>query len=186
LRVIASSFPIFVDKLTPIFLVEAEATYSHVSRAKIMDKQPLIFRPNSFTRDEWDNLSREQQIQWWKDQQPKSVRPVDPLRFVEHYSKGITTRNELKFAVFRCIVPANIHAFLDGCPPDILQDLNQFATTFPEDDDEQQWQQTIFIQGRTEAPWTTAEEIEKEDEERKKCFREGLRIFRENTRNTGN
>jgi hypothetical protein len=148
-----------------------------------MDEQPIIWRPNCFTREEWDGLSREQQIQWCKDhwhegRSPRDPRQYNPLRPVRLYENGTLTQSELVHYVFEHITQDNVDAFLSECPADILLRLRRCANKFPNDDDEERWGRFYFIEGRCFPPWVSAEEIQKADEERMQYFREGLRVFR--------
>jgi hypothetical protein len=63
-------------------------------------EERLIWRPNEVSPDEWDRLSRNQQIQWWKDHATPPKPPPHPLRAVALYHEGKITRSEIPFLVF--------------------------------------------------------------------------------------
>ena len=65
-----------------------------------MHELPRIYRPNAITPEDWAKLSREQQIQWWKDREPRNLPAPDPARGVELYNTGIITKAELPCFVF--------------------------------------------------------------------------------------
>ena len=55
-----------------------------------MTKERLIWRPNEVSPDEWEILSRDEQIQWWKD---NANAPSD-LTFVYDIHLGVHTSYE--------------------------------------------------------------------------------------------
>src|SRR4051794_27763418 len=120
----------------------------------------LIYRPNSFTPEEWDALSRDQQIKWWKDQtsrEPKGL-PIHPLRAVRLYRKGIITQAEILSVAFMHLTEENMQEFLDGCPAEVLQKLQETVDLLPANDDDQGWSQLVSIEAGSYAPWVTDEE----------------------------
>ena len=137
----------------------------------------LIYRPNHFTPDEWDNLSREQQIRWWKDRQPKRSSP-HPRKGLRLYAKGTITKAEIPGFVFDNLTEDNLEEFIGSCPEDVLQLLRNTAASFPADGDDQGWSQLVRIQGVCYPPWVTQEEIRQELQERDRRFREGVRVLR--------
>lgn len=139
-----------------------------------------IWRPNSLTPEEWGNLSREQQITWWKDREGnREPSPaILPLRAVRLYHKGIITRAEFPSFVFGRITEDNVQEFLDGCPSIELQQLRDEANRLPATDDKEGWSQLISIESACYAPWVTDEEILQGQQERSRRFREGVQVFR--------
>lgn len=136
-----------------------------------------IFRPNSFTPEQWDELPRKQQVQWWKDQEQKGRDP-QPLRAVSLYRRGVITKSAVPTAVFGSLTTKNVAEFIAGCPTDIMQLLRDSADELPADGDDQAWAKLICIFGGSYHPWVTQEEIEAARRDGNRRFREGVQIFR--------
>ena len=143
-----------------------------------MDKVPRIYRPNAIASEDWAKLSREQQVQWWKDREPKTRAPSKPIRGIELYNTGIITKAELPCFVFERLTEENVQGFMDSCPPDIVFYLRDNVRRLPPDDYDEGWRQLISIGGVLYAPWVTEEEIRQSQEESSRRFREGVRLFR--------
>jgi hypothetical protein len=139
-----------------------------------------IWRPNSFTPEEWEKLSREQQITWWKDQvEPEPKGPaIHPLWAVRGYAKGIITKAECLAFVFTRLTEGNEKEFLVGCPADVLRQLQEEADRLPANDDDQGWGQLISIESACYFPWVTDQEIQQGQKETRRRFREGVAVFR--------
>jgi hypothetical protein len=140
----------------------------------------LIWRPNALTPDEWDNLTREQQIKWWKDQEnrePKIPSP-NPLWAAQLYRQGKITKADVSTIVFENLTEKNLWKFLDGCPADVLQELREVADQYPADDNIQAWEKLVSIAIACYAPWVSVEEIRQGQQERRLRFRQGIRLFR--------
>ena len=140
----------------------------------------LIWRPNAFTPEEWDKLSRDQQIVWWKDQEDREQKgpPMHPLRATRLYRKGIITEAEISTFVFVHLTEENVQEFLDACPADFLQQLREKAGQLPANDDNQGWGQLVSIEGVSYLSWVSGEEIQQRQQERRRRFREGVQTFR--------
>lgn len=143
-----------------------------------MEEPSRIFRPNAIAVKEWEKLSREQQIQWWKDREPRNLPAPDPARGVELYNAGIITQAELPCFVFERLTKDNVREFMDSCPPDIVLYLRDSARRLPPDDYNDGWRQLISVGGVLYEPWVTEEEIRQGQEENSRRFREGVRLFR--------
>jgi hypothetical protein len=141
-----------------------------------------IWRPNSFTPDEWEKLSREKQLQSWKDR-PSTGPSLHPLNAVRLYDKGVITHAEIRIFVFENLTDRNIHEFFADCPVDVMLQLQQSVSQLPADDDADGWAKMVRISGICYAPWVTPDEIRQDQAERDRRFREGVRLFRFALRN---
>jgi len=142
-----------------------------------------IWRPNSFTSDEWNKLSREEQIRWWKAQDSEHEEPRErpsqhPLRAIEMYQDGIIAKAELPTFVFERLTPDNATEFVAECPSEFVVQLQERVNDLPGDDDDEGWSSLISIRGVLYAPWVTEEEIRAAEDEQDKRFRSGVRVFR--------
>jgi hypothetical protein len=141
-----------------------------------MTQRP-IHRPNSFTPEEWDRLSREEQIQWWEKQQPEAEH-LGPFEAVLLYRKGHLTAGELPVFVFDHLTDEHGRKLFAASPYEVLQLLRRTAASLPADDDEEGWRQLVRIESVCYPPWVTEEEIRRSRQDRDRRFREGVRIFR--------
>jgi hypothetical protein len=137
-----------------------------------------IWRPNAYSKDKWNALSRDEQIQWWKRQAaPKS--PPSPLKIVKLFERGIVTENHLCIAVLESLTDTNIREFVEGCPANILQVISHYAQKCPNDDDDTGWEQKMQIASTPyHPPWVTEDEIKQSRLETDRRFREGVRLLR--------
>ena len=108
-------------------------------------KQRIIWRPNSFSIEEWDRLSREEQIRWWKDREPKPGLPRHPLEVAGLYERGVVTKHEVGTFVFLRLTDENVHEFLEGFPVDLLTEVQSHADRLPADDDDKAWGELVFF-----------------------------------------
>jgi hypothetical protein len=143
-----------------------------------VEESHLIWRPNCFSPQEWDRLSRDEQIHWWRDQTTPSGLPLDPIKVVELYRRGVITLNEFTISVFKYMTESNILDFLRDCPEDLLIALRKESDRLPADDDAPGWGRLITISSASYVPWVTPEEIERCREEQRARYRDGLRLFR--------
>jgi hypothetical protein len=141
-----------------------------------MSERP-IWRPNSFTPDEWNRLSREDQIRWWKDRQPKPQR-LDPMKAIRLFRMGTITALEMPGFVFVNLTKENVQQFLGGCPSEELQVLRQKAASLPANADEEGWSRLVSIQSACHDPWVTEDEIRQDRQETDRRFRQGVELFR--------
>ena len=151
-----------------------------------MNKSRLVWRPNAFTAKEWDQLSQQQQIDWWKrkERETKNLGPAsprNPLTAMQSYLAGAITERELLTQVFESITPGNVNEFLAACPAEILRCLQEEADQLPADGDDQGWRGCTPLYSVCFAPWITAEEIQqiqRSREEAGRNIREGVRVLR--------
>lgn len=141
-------------------------------------KDRPIWRPNTISAEDWDNLSREEQIRWWKDNSP-SAKPLHPLTAITQYQDGKITKFEIPIYVLERLTVDNVKVFTDGCPPEFLKLLQAEADKLPADDDDDGWGNVPIFHIATYAPWVSAEDIKKANAERVEPYREGVRLFRE-------
>jgi hypothetical protein len=143
----------------------------------------IIWRPNAIALEDWNGLSREEQIQWWKNQQPKraSDRP-NPMKMIVLYDRGVLTRTEMLNQIVHSLTEENIARFLEYCPADVWDELHEVVAGLPEDDDDQSWGKLISIASVSFAPWVTLDEIRRVEEESNRQFRAGVALFRREAR----
>ena len=135
-------------------------------------KDRPILRPNAISPNEWDNLSRENQIQWWKDHSTPT-KPSHPLRAITLYKKGMIAKSEIPIFVFERLTVDNVREFIEGCPTELLTLLQAKAKKLPADDDDDGWKNVIIHHGAKYAPWIPMEDIREAEEESDRRYREG-------------
>ena len=145
-----------------------------------MNERP-IWRPNSFTVEEWENLGREEQVQWWKAQNIRSP-PAPPSKGIELYLKGAITLIELPGFVFGRLTLQNVEQFLLTCPADVLELLRRQSDRLPAEDDDEGWGTMRTFRSGCYAPWVSEEEIKESQLESDRRFRQGLKVFRSSDR----
>ena len=142
----------------------------------------IIWRPNSFTVEEWEGLSREQQIDWWKNPSSQGFQQSSPhpSRAIKNLRNDFITEKEFLWYVYRTLTPSNLPEFIADCPQHLLSLLKDDAHQFPPDNDDEGWSNVIFIHaGACYAPWVTREDIEAGRREEHRRLREGVRLIRE-------
>jgi hypothetical protein len=140
----------------------------------------IIHRPNVFSPEEWEELSREEQIQWHRDdaaRQPKGPAP-SPLIFLQQYDEGHITKTGFGLGVFEHLTEDNVEEFIDGCRPEVFEVLRQQAEEMPLDIDEYGWSQYVIARMVCYAPWATSEEVEAAEAKWRYRIRTGLKLFR--------
>jgi hypothetical protein len=142
-----------------------------------MSQESLIWRPNRIPLAEWENVSREEQIQWWKDRQEPYGKP-HMKRTIKLYEKGAITLHEFPLFVCRNATEEDIPAFLEVCPAELLNALKDRLMQLPADDDDSGWPQVKWIGSACYAPWVTGEEIQESNRQRDQDFRNGVRLLR--------
>jgi hypothetical protein len=145
--------------------------------------QRIIWCPSCFSYEEWKKLSREEQIQWWRDRQPplQALSP-DPWRVVRCYQKGQITNHELRISVFQNLRDENVREFLCCCPDEILVHLYSAVKELPADDDDESWGKFVIGVAAAFPPWISEEEMLAEQRARVRLYREGVRLFRKAVR----
>jgi hypothetical protein len=147
-----------------------------------MNNERLIWHPNEISPEEWNELSREQQIQWWRDRQPKHVPVKNPLRHINYFKEGKQTLVGVIAGIFDHLTDENIMEFIDNCPAEVMHALISKAETMPPDGDDNGWEQVLVFSGACYAPWVTAEEIKESERRQRQDFRDGIRVFRAHRR----
>lgn len=141
--------------------------------------EPLIYRPNSFSPEAWDALTRDEQIEWWKNQTTStSYSSGSPLRVVQLYERGVYSMSEVPFQILTRLTQDNVFEFFKECPRHFIQFVAQVAAELPKDDDDIEWEQLRFIHAGSYDSWVTSEEIELDQSKIKKRIRTGTKIFR--------
>jgi hypothetical protein len=143
-----------------------------------MENQRIIQRPNCLTSQQWEALSREEQIAWWISRAPvQEPSHRGPLEHLASYQQGALTDAELQTCVFESLTELNVME-LDRYPEDLLQALAATSAELPADDDETGWCQMIRIFGGMYAPGVTPQDIQQAEESQSRRFREGVGVFR--------
>ena len=138
----------------------------------------IIWRPNEVSPDQWDAMTRAEQIAWWKDREAR--KPISPkphmMKAIALYSQGnITLTDFCTFAISHATAD-EIGEFIAECPPELMTALTQRLALYPEDA-EDEWPRTFQI--RSYAPWVTSDEIKAFEQEEENRFRDGVRVLRE-------
>jgi len=122
-----------------------------------MTRDHLIWRPNAIAPDDWEALTREEQIAWWKAQQKPPGLKRHMKEAIALYDEGNITLGDFISLVYKLAVPEEIEEFVRVCPPDMLAALKESLAIYG--DDEKAWPRTYSIAAHF--PWVTPEEIEK-------------------------
>ena len=144
-----------------------------------MEKEHLVWRPNSISPTEWDRLTREEQLHWWSKNSSSQPPRSHPLRAVELYNTGLMTESEVPNFVFERLTDENVNEFMAGCSSAVREILRAQVQQLPADQDESGWKRFVICRGFTYAPWVPIEEIQREQEELDRSYRHGVRLFRE-------
>ena len=140
-------------------------------------RERLIFRPNSITVDEWEKLTREEQIRCCKERQPKR-QPFDISRLLKN--ANAINSNELAFMILENLTEDNVREVLSACPLEVMQSLQANTASLHPDSDDESWSKDMYVKCVSYAPWVTADEIRQIVLEEKRKFRNGVRLFRKN------
>jgi hypothetical protein len=109
-------------------------------------KERLVWRPNNISPEQWEKLSRDEQISWWQEREPRPVCPPShPSSFVKHYQQGILTAHEFALDLFESLTEENGAGFLETCPEDLLSLLQERAAAYPDAEDDEAWRQMMTI-----------------------------------------
>jgi hypothetical protein len=145
-----------------------------------MTKERLIWRPNGISLDQWEKMSREDQIKWWKDHQEKdrqeSPRPKPHMKeAISLYDRGVITQTEFCVRVAKSAALEEIGEFVRECPPELMstlkEDLDQYGP------DESRWPRYYSIASFW--PWVTPEEIEESRRREQEQIWNGVRLLKE-------
>lgn len=136
----------------------------------------LIPRPNAFSIESWEALSREEQIRWWKAQPQPERRPFTSATIPR--LERMCNWAELMITVFENLTEDNVQEVLAGCPPHIFLALRKESDELPLDSDDDGWNRLLFGKAICYAPWVTDDEIREFELESRRSFRDGVRLFR--------
>jgi hypothetical protein len=140
-----------------------------------MAEERIIWQPNEIPLEEWEAMSRADQINWWKSRQAKTLHKKPHMkRAIDLYNKGTLTETGFFTFVATNAVPKEIEQFVKVCPPDLLAKLKEYLTEHGED--EQKWPRTYSI--RTYFPWVTPEEIEETERREQEQLWNGVRLLK--------
>lgn len=124
-----------------------------------VNQEPIVWRPNSISQEEWDSKSRERQIAWWretceKDEINGKRSMIDILKF---YEEGVITLSGCTSMICKRANHNEIPDFLNQCPAEIITHLRKFLHRFQGNDPEK-WPRSFFM--GSYAPWMTVDQIE--------------------------
>jgi len=140
-----------------------------------MTTERLIWRPNEVPLERWEAMSREQQVQWWKDRkQPPRPKP-HMVRAIELYNQGEITQNEFGFSVCKLAIREEVEEFVHQCPPALMSQLKRMLASYGED--ESRWPRSFSI--CCYAPWVTDEEIMQSQKREQEQIWNGVRLLKE-------
>lgn len=146
-----------------------------------MNDRP-IWRPNCFSPEQWQSLSREEQIHWWTEKnggQQAEDGARSPNRATDLYARGVITKKDVPLYVFERITVENVKSFFVFTPQEIRELVIDAASQLPPDGDEKGWNDLRQLSGRSYAPWVSNAEVMSADEAQHRQLREGVRIFRD-------
>jgi hypothetical protein len=139
-----------------------------------MTNQRIIWRPNEIPLEQWEAMSRADQIQWWKDRQgPPDPRP-QMKKAIRLYHRGIITQHEFPQFVAKWATPDEIESFVRDCPAELLARLHEELDHYGPD--ETRWPRT-FHSG-CYAPWVTPEEIKEAQRQEQESIWNGMRLLK--------
>src|SRR5207253_8311413 len=137
----------------------------------------IIWRPNAISPEEWDKMTREEQIQWYRDEATRAPKapPPHPLVWQQHYLEGRISEGELWSDVFQHLTENNVEEFITGCCPKVLDILSRKAEEMPGDIDEYGWTQYVIARMILYAPWVAPEEAAASEARWRRRIREGVK-----------
>lgn len=140
-------------------------------------KERLIWCPNEISLEEWEAMSRDDQIAWWKkDIEPDGPRQkIHMVKAIELYQEGSITGMELVSWAMKYAAVDEIEAFVAACPPDILADLKEHLAHYGPD--EPKWPRTFCMSSYF--PWVTPEEIAESKRKEQEQIWAGVRLLKE-------
>jgi hypothetical protein len=138
-------------------------------------KERPIWRPNAIPADEWEAMSREEQIACWK----ANREPPSPKRHmsqaIRYYEEGNLTQSEFCLWVIRFATRQEIEEFVAQCPSELMSVLKDYLGKYGED--ESRWPRTYCM--RSYFPWTTPEEIEESERREHEQIWSGVRLLKQ-------
>jgi hypothetical protein len=140
-----------------------------------MTKDRLIWRPNELSTEDWEAMSRAEQINWWKartERVPPKRRMSEAIRL---YQEGNITSGEFATLSMRLAALDELDEFVRACPPELLMTLRDSLAAYG--DDEAAWPRTFFM--GSHFPWVGAEEIEDSNRREQEQIWRGVRLLKE-------
>jgi hypothetical protein len=144
-----------------------------------MTKERLIWRPNEIPLDQWERMSREDQIKWWKDHQEQDSQEQPPpkphmKKAISLYDRGEITQTEFCTWVMKYAALEEIEEFVRVCPPELMSKLKEDLDQHGQD--ETKWPRTYYM--ASYAPWVTAEAIEESRRREQEQIWNGVRLLK--------
>jgi hypothetical protein len=138
-------------------------------------KERLIWRPNEILPEHWEAMSREEQIQWWKDHAKTPLRKPHMKKVIRLYQRGDMPPAEFCSCVMTFAAPDEIAEFVRVCPPELMALLKEeLAHSGP---DESKWPRTYHLS--CYAPWVTAEQIAESQRQEQEQIWNGVRLLKQ-------
>ena len=149
-----------------------------------MESEPIIWRPNSVSPEEWDSKSRDAQIAWWRGNRVHTESTSKPTMsdVPEYYENGTISLSECFYVICKRATDAEVPGFLDECPDEILTMLHDQLEKYV-GDDPKMWPRS-FSMG-SYAPWATAEEIDASRKNEQQLLWNGIAILKRHLNSGG-
>src|ERR1700730_8525685 len=120
-----------------------------------MAKERIICRPNEIPPKEWEQMSRADQIKWWKDRQGPPAPKLHMKKAINLFQRGIITQSGFVITTMRTAAPEEIEEVVRVCPPELMTILKEELARYGKD--EKKWPRSFQMVSYW--PWVTAEEI---------------------------
>src|SRR5262249_7287307 len=105
---------------------------------------------------EWEDMTREEQIRWWKDHELLPPPKPHMKKAISLYNERHITQHDFCTFVAKFAVPEEIEEFVQKCPPELMKVLKEGLAAYGPD--ESIWPRTYYA--ASYFPWVTAEEIQ--------------------------
>jgi hypothetical protein len=139
-----------------------------------MAKERIVWRPNAIPAEQWDAMSRADQIQWWEDRQELPCPKPHMREAIGLYERGDLTGTEFTVWVMRYACLEEMADFLRECPPELLARITETLTQYG--DDETQWPRTYHL--ACYAPWIAADKIKAAQRREQEEIWNGVRLLK--------
>lgn len=140
-------------------------------------KERIIYRPNCFTLEQWEALSREVQITWWNEEASKPGAPkiTKILAGLQRMSFG--NSEAARFIIYNTNAD-DITAGFTIIPEDIVKFIRGEIRNTPSDSDDKAWAQIVFFCSTQAHGSTTSAQLAEIRQQDKQMFRGAVFAFR--------
>ena len=88
-------------------------------------KERLIWRPNRSPPDQWEGMTRAEQIAWWKENRLPPNPKSHVVTAISHYEEGTIAQSYFLVLVANLAAPEEIEEFIRVCPRDLMARLQK-------------------------------------------------------------